>query len=98
MSNNIQNGHIYQPVVFYHQKIKVGFHKEELSYPFYSPLVFPEPADATKYLSTFVKTLVESNDLPKDVVVDNKINENVIKTGVQELIICQLELKDDETD
>ncbi len=90
--SNSNDGHFYQPVVIYNKQIRVGFHKETLAYPIYSPIIFAEPAQATEYLSTFIKDLVESGDLPKDAIIDqHKINENVIKGAVQEVIAGEVE-------
>lgn len=88
MSND---GHLYQPVVFYKKSIKVGFHTELLAYPFYSPIVFNEPAQATGYLSTFIKDMVESGDLPKEVIVNDKLDEHLVQGAVQEIIIGKIE-------
>ena len=90
------DGHIYQPVVFYNREIKVGFHKEQLAYPFYAPITFVEPADATAYLSTFIKEMVETGYLPKEAIKDGKINEHIIKGAVQELVITELEKVNEE--
>lgn len=94
-TKNDGDGHIYQPVVFYNKEIKVGFHHEMISYPFYAPIVFEEPSDATAYLSMFIKEMVEDGDLPKDAILDGgKINETVIRAAVQELVLCKLEKED----
>ncbi|MBQ3989861.1 MAG: hypothetical protein II630_03380, partial [Bacteroidales bacterium] len=63
MSND---GHFWQPVIIFNKEIKVRFHKENLAVPIYSPIIFPEPAQATEYLGKFVKDLVKNNDLPKE--------------------------------
>lgn len=88
------DGHLYQAVVFYKKEIKVKFHKEILSYPFYSNVVFQEPAEATKYLSTFIRDMVSNGDLPKDAIKDNKINEDLIIGAVQDIVIGKMELED----
>ena len=86
------DGHFYQPVVIYNKQIKVSFHRETLAYPIYSPIVFAEPAQATEYLSNFIKDLVKSGDLPKDAIIDeHKINEKVIRGAVQEIIVGEVE-------
>lgn len=89
-------GHYYQPVVFYHRPIKVGFHHENMTFPFYAPIIFAQPAQATKFLSQFVKDMVSSGDLPPESIVNGEINEEVIKGGVQELILSNLELADED--
>lgn len=94
MSND---GHFWQPVIIFNKEIKVRFHKENLAVPIYSPIIFPEPAQATEYLGKFVKDLVKNNDLPRESINgDNTINENIIKGAVQEVILGKLELEDDE--
>ena len=61
-------GHFWQPMVILNRDIKVGFHKEMLAYPIYSPVVFSEPAQATEYIGQFIKDLVESTYKPFDFV------------------------------
>lgn len=93
MSND---GKLYQPVVIYNKDIKVSFHKENLAYPIYSPIVFNEPAQATNYLGTFIKELVSSGDLPEDAIInEHDINPKVIQGAVQEIIIGKMEIKED---
>lgn len=96
--SNSNDGHLYQPVVIYNKQIRISFHKENLAYPIYSPIVFSEPAQATEYLSIFIKNLVESGDLPKDAILDkHKINESVIKSAIQEIIVGKIEREEEET-
>ena len=93
----ISDGRLFQPIVIYNKQIRVGFHSETLAYPIYSPIVFDEPAQATKYLGTFIKELVKAGDLPKDAVTEkNEVNEAIAKGAVQEIIIGTLETEDKE--
>ena len=89
MSND---GHFWQPMVIYNREIRVSFHREMLAYPIYSPIVFPEPAQATEYLGKFIKDLVDSGDLPKEAIInEHDINEKIIKGAVQEIVVGKIE-------
>jgi light-regulated signal transduction histidine kinase (bacteriophytochrome) len=46
----------YQPAVVYNATIRVGFHKERIAYPFYSPSVFYTEEDATKIFGRFFRS------------------------------------------
>jgi hypothetical protein len=86
----------YQPAVVYNATIRVGFHKERIAYPFYSPSVFYTEEDATKFLVIFIKSLLKSGDLPPDAVnADGTINEKIIRTVIYPIIVTELELDAD---
>ena len=90
------NPDYYQPAVIYNAEIKVGFHKEHIAYPFYSPSVFYDEGDATKFLTIFIKSLLKSGDLPPDSVnSDGSINEKRIRTVIYPIIVTELELDAD---
>lgn len=93
---NFNEPDYYQPVVFYNQPIKVGFHTENITYPFYSQNIFIDENDAVKFLSEFIKQLVKDGSLPKDAIKeDNTVNEEVIKTAVVPLLVTEMEINND---
>lgn len=100
MSNTVKretDGRLYQPVVFYNETTRVLFKKVSRTVPIYSNNIFFEPATATKFLSIFIRQLIERGDLPKSVVDKNGVLDNaVVRTGVVEVLLADIELEDDD--
>lgn len=91
------DGRLYQPVVIFNDSVKVGFHRENRAIQLYSHNVFFEPATATKFFGIFIKQLIDAGTLPKKVVKsDGTTDDNLIKTGINEILLTDLELEDME--
>jgi len=84
---------LWQAVVVFNDKVRFGFKKKSLAYPFYCPVVFFTKEDALHYFPKFLDDLVKSGDIPQDAVA-GKIDESRIKTLVQKLTIGLLERTD----
>ena len=90
---NFNEPDYYQPAVIYNAPIRVGFHKENIAYPFYSPSVFLTEKDATNFLPLFVKGLLKSGDLPPDCVdSDGQLDTKKVKTAIYPIIVTEMEL------
>ena len=87
--------HLYQPLIIWNRIIKIKFHKETLAYPIYAPYVFKEPSQATKFLGTYVRELIDRGDLPKEVLLENgNIDEDKLKTAVVDVALSTIESTD----
>ena len=83
----------FQPVVFYNQSIRVGFHSERITYPFYAQNVFLSEKDAVEFLRVFVKDLIKSGDIPSDAIMeDGNLDDRKIKTAIVPLIVTEMEI------
>lgn len=101
MGLNESNGILYQPMIIWNKTIRTSmFHKKEnLAYTISAPYVFSEPAQATKFLSSYIKDLIKDKSLPSNVIDDKgKINDSIIKTAVVPVMFSELESVDDQAD
>lgn len=95
-TKNFDEPDYYQPVIFYNQPINVKFHKEQITYPFYSSNIFLSDGDAVKFLPDFIRKLIKDGNLPKDVVKeDNTIDETKVKTAIVPLLVTEMEINND---
>ena len=90
------DGQLFQPMVIYNQTIRVGFHKETMGYPFYSPNVYLDPDSAVKYMPTFIKELISEGTIPEDVIKDGQIDYTKIETTVAPCILSAIEVVDED--
>jgi hypothetical protein len=83
----------WQPVVFYNLPIKVRFHQERQTFPFFCDKIFTDEKEAAAFLPFFIKELVNNNSLPEDVLNYSEIErEKHIKTAVRPLYVTALEM------
>lgn len=93
MSKSFNEPDYFQPAIIYNAEIKVGFHRERIAYPFYSPSVFLTEKDAANYLPIFVKGLLKSGDLPPEAVnKEGQLNEDIVRTAIYPIIVSEMEL------
>lgn len=93
---------MYQCVIFYSKKAseelgvtKKGIKKElgeaRFTYPYYSNAIFYSDKDALRYIPTFVKDLIERGFMSPDVLIDNKLDQNVAEAAIVPLQPSTLE-------
>lgn len=90
------DGRLWQVIITFKETYRVGFHKEQLAYPFYSPNVFVNQKDAERYIPIFLHSLIKAGDLPPEVIKNNVIDEELIKTAIWPVLITALEVDDEE--
>lgn len=88
-TSSIKNISFYQPTLVVLHTIRVGFHKESISVPFYSNCIFETPEEAAHYLPEFLKVLKQGNVITEEDVASP---EN-FKTGVATVSVAHLEKK-----
>lgn len=87
---------LFQVIVFYYQNVGKGFKKKtRYVFPFYSKEVFLTKEEAENYIPIFLKNLVNDNNIDKDVLSDQKLADEYIKTAVWPLQISKLEIVKD---
>ncbi len=86
--------YLFQPTLVVLHTIKVGFHKEQISVPFYSNAVFKTPEEASNHLPEFIQRLVAEKVISKEDVTD----ENTYRTGVAKLFVAELQKKEFNND
>ena len=83
----------WQPMFIYNREIKVGLKKKEpVAFNFTCGTIFTEREEAAAFLPFYLKQLIASGDLPKDVVKeDNSLDETKLIPSVAHLQVGQLE-------
>lgn len=99
--NDAPKGHFYQPVVYYREQYKVGFHWEQLWYPFTAPNVFMTVKEAEAYAAIYIRSLIHTGDLPEDCYNKNadgsvELNEDKIKVAISDVIVTGLEMNGEQ--
>lgn len=88
---------LFQAIVFYYQNVGKGFKKKtRYVFPFYSKEVFLTKEEAENYIPVFLKSLVNDNNIDKNILSDQKLADEYIKTAVWPLKISKLEIMKDE--
>jgi hypothetical protein len=95
--NDAPKGHFYQPVIYYREEYKVGFHKEQLWYPFTAPNVFMTVKEAEAYAAIYIRSLIHTGDLPEDCYDKNvdgsvDLNEYKVKVAITDVIVTGLDM------
>ena len=85
--SSIKNIFFFQPTLVVLHSIRVGFHKEQVSIPFYSNCIFETPEEASFYLPEFIKTLKAEHILTDEDVA----NPDLYKTGIAKITVSHLE-------
>lgn len=95
-TNEQSDGFFFQPVAFYNEEYRVGFHKEHLAYPFYCPNVFQTEEEALAYAPIWIKALIHTGDIPQDAMQSStELNEKKIKTAIQKVMLTAIEKDED---
>lgn len=83
----------WQPSFIYNREIKVGYKKyEPVAFNFTCGTVFADKEEAAAFLPYYLKQLIESGDLPKDVIKEDKtIDETKLIPTVAHLEVGKLE-------
>jgi hypothetical protein len=69
--------------------------KKIFSYPFYSEDIFMSPKEVENYIPTFLKKLIGKGNIPLESIKDNKVNYELIETGIVPLNFATLERIDE---
>lgn len=97
--NNTQSEttELFQAIVFYYQNVGNVFKKKtRYVFPFYSKEVFLTKEEAENYIPIFLKNLVNDNNIDKNILSDQKLADEYIKTAVWPLRVSKLEIVKDE--
>lgn len=97
--NNTQSEttELFQAIVFYYQNVEKLFKKKtRYVFPFYSKEVFLTKEEAENYIPIFLKNLVNDNNIDKNILSDQKLADEYIKTAVWPLRVSKLEIMKDE--
>lgn len=91
-SEESNNGFFFQPVAFYNEEYRVGFHKEHLAYPFFCPNIFQTEKEALAYAPIWIKALIHTGDIPHDAMATaTELNDKKIKTAIQKVMLTAIE-------
>lgn len=99
--NDAPKGHFYQPVIYYNEVYKVGFHWEHLWYPFTAPNVFMTVKEAEAYAAIYIRSLIHTGDLPDDCydkMTDGtvELNEQKVRVAITDVLVTGLEMGGDD--
>ena len=96
-STQSETTELFQAIVFYYQNVgKVFQKKTRYVFPFYSKEVFLTKEEAENYIPIFLKNLVNDNNIDKNILSDQKLADEYIKTAVWPLRVSKLEIMKDE--
>lgn len=84
----------FQPSLIYRKEIKISRKKKEIvAFQFSCPTIFTTKEEATAYLPYYIRFLIKSGDLPKEVVDDNNfVNEDLLIPSLVTLNIGELKI------
>lgn len=96
-STQSETTELFQAIVFYYQNVGNVFKKKtRYVFPFYSKEVFLTKEEAENYIPIFLKSLVNDNNIDKNILSDQKLADEYIKTAVWPLRVSKLEIMKDE--
>lgn len=96
-STQSETTELFQAIVFYYQNVGNVFKKKtRYVFPFYSKEVFLTKEEAENYIPIFLKNLINDNNIDKDILSDQKLADEYIKTAVWPLRVSKLEIMKDE--
>ena len=91
----VEESGLFQPQIFKKVKLRDGFKKETIWYPFVCSKVFMSKEDAAIYLPFFIKELIKNSDLQESVLKEEKgkkyVDEDQVKTCIVRLNISAIE-------
>ena len=91
----VEESGLFQPQIFKKVKLRDGFKKETIWYPFVCSKVFMSKEDAAIYLPFFIKELIKNGDLQESVLKEEKgkkyVDEDQVKTCIVRLNISAIE-------
>ena len=91
----VEESGLFQPQIFKKVKLRDGFKKETIWYPFVCSKVFMSKEDAAIYLPFFIKELIKNGDLQESVLKEEKgkkyVDEDQVKTCIVRLDISAIE-------
>jgi len=84
-------------MVYYIEEVRILWKKFRYTKPYYCNLVFTNQLHAEKYAGSFVRSLIEKNLIPEDVLDKETriLNEDRIKIGIVPLEVVELEREDE---
>lgn len=71
--------------------IKETLENQNFVFPYYSENVFMSPKEAENYAPSFIKELIDKNKLPKEVIKENKLDDNLVQVCTVPLNLATLE-------
>lgn len=82
----------FQPILIYNREVKIKRKMEPIAFTFCSNTVFTTKEEAAGFLPFYIRQLIESGDLPKDVLNDdNTVNEKLLIPSFMKLDVGHLE-------
>ena len=96
-STQSETTELFQAIVFYYQNVGKLFKKKtRYVFAFYSKEVFLTKEEAENYIPFFLKNRVNDNNIDKNILSDQKLADEYIKTAVWPLRVSKLEIMKDE--
>ena len=84
------------PVVAYSNVVRIHdsflrWHDEKIIIPFVASTIFLDKESALHYFKYFLNELINENSIPKESIIDGKIDENLIKLYVKKVEVGYVE-------